>query len=140
MTIDELTDRIVEWEAQRTATQSAPDRRQIRAELHDVDLPALDQRGVIDFNPDEGIVGGHNVDLDTTDHATDERSEPATATSEPAGGARNPPPFLAVAVGAAILLVLSSAVVFGETTAAVLSAALVALATLAAVAYRATRD
>lgn len=140
MTIDELTDRIVEWEAKRTATQSAPDRRQIRAELHDVDLPALDQRGVIDFNPDEGIVGSHNVDLDTTEHSPDERSEPATATSEPAMGPRNTATFLVVAVGAAILLVLATAVVFGETTAAVLSAGLVALATLAAVAYRATRD
>lgn len=140
MTIDELTDRIVEWEAQRTATQSAPERRQIRAELHDVDLPALDQRGVIDFNPDEGIVGSHNVDLDTTDYSLDERSEPATATPEPAVVRTNTPRFLAVAVGAAILLVLSTAVVFGETAAAVLSAGLVALATLAAVAYRAIQD
>lgn len=140
MTIDELTDRIVEWEAKRTATQSAPDRRQIRAELHDVDLPALDQRGVVDFNPDEGIVGSHNVDLNTPDHSPDDRSEPATATSESTVVRTRNPRFLAVAVGAAILLVLATAVVFGETTVAVLSAGLVALATLGAVAYRATRD
>lgn len=80
MTLDRLTDEIVEWEAQRTATQSPPDRREIREQLHDVDLPALDERGVIGFNSDEGMVGRYDGEHEETatpgvDDETGERTD-----------------------------------------------------------------
>lgn len=130
MTIDELTDRIVEWETQRSATQSSPDRRQVREELHDVDLPALDSRGAITFNVDEGMVGSSGADHDLDPHV--DRDE-ASAT----GGTRSVDRvWLTVAVAAALLCVVVAAVAFGEAVAAVLTAGVVALGVLSGLAYR----
>lgn len=139
MTIDELADRIVAWEDQRSATQSSPDRRDIRAELHDVDLPALDERGVIDFNADEGIVGSHSQDHDPiVRFAEDDAGVSATPLSY-SGPRTNSRSFLAFAVVAALAAVLLTAFVVGEAVAALLFAGFVALVTLVTATYRLTR-
>lgn len=65
ITIDQLTDHIVDWEAERFDTQSSPERQHIREELHQVDLPALDERGLVEFNQAEGLVGRHQADADS---------------------------------------------------------------------------
>lgn len=140
MTIDELTDRILEWEDQRSATQSSPDRQRVRAELHDVDLPALDDRGVIDFNADEGIVGSHDQDLERSEVAPDDRSDAAAGGQQHSGVLpSNGRGYLAATVVGVLLVVLLTAFVLGEAVAAVLFAGLVAVATLATGAYRLTR-
>lgn len=133
MTLDELTDRVVEWKAQRAATQSPPDRRQVREELHDIDLPALDDRGVVTFNADEGIVGSSETVHDRQSHLETD-AEAGAGRPEHAVDRTH----LAVAVAVALLAVVATAVVLGEAVAAVLVAGLVVLAGLAAVAYRLT--
>lgn len=58
ITIDELADAVLEWEMQQVPTRlEPPDRRGIREELHEVDLPALSDDGLIIYNADEGLVG-----------------------------------------------------------------------------------
>lgn len=131
MTIDELTDRIVEWEGQRSPAQSSPDRRQVREELHDVDLPALDDRGAVTFNTDEGIVGSGDAERDPRSHL-ESGGEPGASSRKRSVDRTH----LAVAVAVALISVVLTALVLGETVAAVLVAGLVVLAALYAVAYR----
>lgn len=80
MTIDELTDYIVAWETDRYPAQSPPDRRQVREELHDVDLPALADNGLVAFDQAEGLVGRHEAtaDPETGTGDTPHRGAPAT--------------------------------------------------------------
>lgn len=138
MTIDELTDRIVEWEDQRSPTHPSPDRRRVREELHDVDLPALDDRGVLEFNADEGIVGSRNVDHDPTEPPAADRSEPARGRRERSRFRPNDA-SLVFAVLTALAVVLLTAFVLGQAVAAVLSAGLVAFLILFTAAYRLMR-
>ncbi len=135
MTIDELADRVAEWEAQRAATQSPPDRRRIREELHDVDLPALDDRGVVTFNADEGIVGdgGRDFDRGPVREAVADADAPVPP-GRAFGRAR-----LAAAVAVALSAVVLTAVVLGEAVAATVVGGLVVLGLAAAVAVRLAR-
>ncbi|WP_257300311.1 hypothetical protein [Haloarchaeobius sp. FL176] len=61
VTIDELADAVVEWEMQQVPTRLAPpDRRDVREQLHEVDLPALAADGLVTYNEDEGLVGTYD--------------------------------------------------------------------------------
>lgn len=134
MTLDELTDRIVAWEAERSATPSPPDRRQVREELHDVDLPALDDRGVVTFNADEGIVGSSDAERDLELYP-DARTEPEPPVRHRSVHRTH----VAVAVGVALLVILLTVAVFGQFVAAALTGGLVALAAVTIAAYRVIR-
>jgi len=133
MTIDQLTDYVVEWEAERSTAQS-PDRRQVRTELHDVDLPALDDRGVIEFNSREGLVGHHDAESDSP--VSTEASTPTD--SEQPGDRRRWRPLLAT-LGVTLSATVLAALVLGETVAAVLVGVLVGVASVGAAVYRLAR-
>jgi len=130
MTIDRLTDYVVEWEDERSTAQS-PDRHQVRTELHDVDLPALDDRGVIEFNSQEGLVGRHDAESDSP-----VSSEASTATDLRQSGHRRRWPTLLAALGATLSATVLAALVLGEVVTAVLVGVLVGVASVGAAAYR----
>jgi hypothetical protein len=94
VTIDELADAVADWEAEWGLTS---DWEQIHLHLYEVDLPMLDDAGVVAFDPDEGVVSTH------ADVVDDWRAETAT-------GRRRREPMSAVrAVGVGLGLVAAVA-------------------------------
>lgn len=134
MTVDELTDHVLEWENQRPTTTASPDRRRLREELHDVDLPALDDRGIIEFNTDEGLVGRHEAERDLSAVEAEDGFVDRQSTGV-AGGGRT---VLVVALVVTLSTTLLVAYALGEELASVVFGGLVALAALAAAVYRLT--
>lgn len=120
ITIDALADRMVEWERDRSGMRSAPDRLQIREELHDRILPALDDQGLVDFDAAEGLVGEYDADSDVD---TGDRRE-----TEPESDVRA---HVALAVVGALALTVAAAVLFDPVTAAVVAGIAVTVATVA---------
>lgn len=83
LTIDELADAVVEWEMQQAPTRlDPPDRREIREELYEVDLPALAADGLVTYNEDEGLVGTY----DGKPTPLDPDPEPSTQPEQAAPG------------------------------------------------------
>jgi hypothetical protein len=53
VTVDEIADAVVDWETDHGLNS---DWTEIRLHLHEVDLPMLDDAGLVSFSPEEGIV------------------------------------------------------------------------------------
>lgn len=121
LTVDELADEVTAWEADRRHDPAnAPDRADVREELHDIDLPRLDRRGRLEFNDDEGLVGPVALGGETFDVGDDAAAGPADA----AGGAVRRAAALGLAtLGVAAVAVAGALWMGGEATVALLSAA-----------------
>lgn len=137
MTIDELTDQIVEWEADRTPSQSPPDRRQVREELHDVDLPALAEKGLVAFEQSEGLVGRHETTVDTgppPDAASETMSEPGPTL--PVVGRYGHRIGVAVTVATVLVATVVAATIFDPAVVAVTAGSLIAVGAMIGLVFR----
>lgn len=105
MTVDELTDVVVDWERERTPSSlGAPDRSRIREQLVEVDLPALAESGLVVFNADEGIVGRYEDEAVPTESERPAESPAANTVVTPAAvGVGILAACLAVAVAVLVL-------------------------------------
>ncbi|WP_440992010.1 DUF7344 domain-containing protein [Haloarchaeobius baliensis] len=76
VTLDELTDAVVAWEHEEgTAGPTERDRRTVREELYEVDLPGLADDGLITYNREEGLLGSYRGDASSPD-SVDSDSDP----------------------------------------------------------------
>ena len=82
VTIDELTDAVVDWEHEESAEgPTEADRRQVREELYEVDLPSLADDGLITYNRDEGLLGPYSGEA-TPPETIETASDPEPPTDQ----------------------------------------------------------
>lgn len=82
MTVDTLTDDVVEWERDRSPVRTA--RPDVREQLCAADLPALDRAGVLAFDGNRGIVDAAGSTMVHT------RSSSSVDPADGSGGAALP--------------------------------------------------
>lgn len=58
VTIDQVVDAMLEWEAENGTTADEKSRHDVQEELYLVDLPTLDRAGFVEFDPDTGTLTG----------------------------------------------------------------------------------
>ncbi|WP_255194913.1 DUF7344 domain-containing protein [Halorarius litoreus] len=58
VTIDQVVDAMLEWEAAYGAAADEKSRHDVQEELYLVDLPTLDRAGFVEFDPNTGTLTG----------------------------------------------------------------------------------